>query len=671
MQLTYLCLQPRDGAGASDVHVDAIIAGLQARGHVVHLVEPRARPSTWLPGKAVAAIDMQLRARRWIRRSDAVYVRLHPVAVLSLPFLGRRRLLVEVNGVPADFSVANPTLARFENVVRWGFRRVLRAADHVIVVTEGLGRRVHELAPSARTVVIPNAADPRCFRPGLPRPADAPQGAYALYFGALAKWQGLDLLLDAVTRAAWPPDLHLLIIGDGAMREPVVAAAMRAPDRVIYLGSRPASALPNYLANASMTMMLKRYHDPVAGQSPLKLYESAAAGVPIVATVMHGVTDRVELLDAMVQVADRPEAVAEAVARLHTDRESAASVGRSGREAVLASENWDARAAVLAELLVGTSKTSDEQPRRDSPRLSRPFRKTSRVDNSLPHAHPEKGRPPDGDEVTESGRRGLDSLAATLHRHGVRFWVDSGVLLGLKRAGKINSWESDIDLAVMADQLPALLATLRGLESAGYATDVKRYRGRVYAVGLRPTEKRQEDDLRAAVHVYYPVGNYLCSPQAQIYVPPPAPEVLGSPRSSAGRAMTRLLDRWLYRTANGQPTPTPRPANAPASLPYRLARSAYRRIDRGRLAELWPIREVYVPLTWVVPRDLVLPLSTLEVEDAVYPVPKDVEGYLQYRYGDWRTPVREWHYWADDGAIVAAPPKDVLARLRRDAGPST
>ncbi|MDP6578703.1 MAG: LicD family protein [Candidatus Marinimicrobia bacterium] len=36
-----------------------------------------------------------------------------------------------------------------------------------------------------------------------------------------------------------------------------------------------------------------------------------------------------------------------------------------------------------------------------------------------------------------------------------------------------------------------------------------------------------------------------------------------------------------------------------------------------------------------------------------YTVPKDVEDYLTFRYGDWRTPVKEWDYTKDDGAIIS------------------
>ena len=95
----------------------------------------------------------------------------------------------------------------------------------------------------------------------------------------------------------------------------------------------------------------------------------------------------------------------------------------------------------------------------------------------------------------------------------------------------------------------------------------------------------------------------------------------------------------------------------------RLLRWCYHRVDRGRLAELWPLREVYVPLTWVLPKSLVLPVTTRRIGDRDYPVPCQVEAYLAYRYGDWRQPVDCWSYWSDDGAIRHRRPFEVRDEL--------
>lgn len=44
-------------------------------------------------------------------------------------------------------------------------------------------------------------------------------------------------------------------------------------------------------------------------------------------------------------------------------------------------------------------------------------------------------------------------------------------------------------------------------------------------------------------------------------------------------------------------------------------------------------------------------LAHVQFNGRTYPVPGDAEGYLEFRYGDWRTPVTEWNTFRDDLAV--------------------
>lgn len=45
-------------------------------------------------------------------------------------------------------------------------------------------------------------------------------------------------------------------------------------------------------------------------------------------------------------------------------------------------------------------------------------------------------------------------------------------------------------------------------------------------------------------------------------------------------------------------------------------------------------------------------LTYVNFEGKNYPIPTDFDGYLTARYGDWRTPVKDWNYLEDDQSKI-------------------
>ncbi len=351
MKIAYVCLQPRGDGGASDTHVAGIVGAMRIRGHAVELVETRYRGR--LLGRLVVCVGMQIRAAAAIRRSDVVWLRMHPLGIVTAWLAWRRVLVVEVNGVPEDFYVAHPGLRRLGLILKPALKSQLNRADHLLPVTEGLAAQLRRRFPDSVISVIPNGVDPANFSPDLPRPADAPNGDYVIYFGSLILWQGVDVALAATRERPWPHGVTLLVLGDGPDRAQVEAAAEASPGRVCYLGPVAPEAVPGYVAHACASLIPKRYHDASAGQSPLKLYESMAAGVPVIASVLTGATDLPQIADSLHVVEPESIAFAEAVARVIADPATARDRAARGRSAVLQGHTWAHRAALVEQVLGG------------------------------------------------------------------------------------------------------------------------------------------------------------------------------------------------------------------------------------------------------------------------------------------------------------------------------
>lgn len=57
------------------------------------------------------------------------------------------------------------------------------------------------------------------------------------------------------------------------------------------------------------------------------------------------------------------------------------------------------------------------------------------------------------------------------------------------------------------------------------------------------------------------------------------------------------------------------------------------------------------PVHKKVPRKFYDQFGSIEYKGYAYPIPHQVDEYLKYRYGDWRTPKKEWNFKVDDNAI--------------------
>lgn len=258
---------------------------------------------------------------------------------------------------------------------------------------------------------------------------------------------------------------------------------------------------------------------------------------------------------------------------------------------------------------------------------------------------------------------GLVQLHDVLEASGIQYWVDSGVLLGLVRSRQLNSWEKDIDLAICVENLEQVIRILEDFRSIGYSSVVNRYCSYVYSIGLKPVGDKAASYLEASIHVFYSVGGYLWSPQPQFHVPAPAPEVRSGRRSMAGRLVLALVNRLFFSRNHAKDDLPVTSVKVEKSWLYNGLYSIYRRMDKRVFVSLWPLSEVFVVFTWLVPADLVLPLSGLSLQDRVLPVPGKTEEYLAYRYGDWKTPRQDWFYWRDDGSIVDAEPLKVRQNI--------
>jgi len=219
--------------------------------------------------------------------------------------------------------------------------RYLRKYKRIISTSPTYAERSRILPKLGSLVtVVPNGVDCKRFHPdndGSPvRDRFNLHDKFTLLFvGALTKWhryKGLDILLEAVMLAVKAhPDLLLLVVGDGDLKQSYISLSQRlgVASNGIFVGDVPDHLLPQYYA-ASDTLILPS-KDMSEGFG-LTLLEANATGKPVIASNVGGIPSVVKngYNGLLVQPND-PVALANAIARLDRNRREARAIGRNGR----------------------------------------------------------------------------------------------------------------------------------------------------------------------------------------------------------------------------------------------------------------------------------------------------------------------------------------------------
>ena len=209
-----------------------------------------------------------------------------------------------------------------------------RAADVVAATSETLRRRLEKWCDSSR--LLPNACDFELFEAVPP----VREGAGPLtvgYAGAVDAWFDMELLERL---AALAPEWNFEIVGglEGGARVPPSHGNLV---NLIFHGERPHSEMPAFRGRFDVEIIPFRLTALTHATDPVKLYEAAAAGRPLVATPMESL--RPFARRGVVRLAATAEDFRREIAAAAADR-----AGCAARQRAFARENtWDIRAAAL------------------------------------------------------------------------------------------------------------------------------------------------------------------------------------------------------------------------------------------------------------------------------------------------------------------------------------
>ena len=362
--IAYVSLQAVAEGQDTWAAVNEIVSGIESGGWTVDTYFPdygtRTSPAATVRLRQMYGIQRRLAGR--IGEYDALYVRAHPLAWRISALAQRRSVPVvqECNGPYEDLFIAWPSARLGRPLFEHLQRRQYRGAAAVISVAAGLTEWLIRDTGNPHVVTNGNGANVEVFTPDAPRRPGLPQ-TFAVFFGQFPAWQGIPTLLEAVQLASWPAGLKLVFVGDGALRPEIERLTSAMPDRVVYLGRLPYREVAEVAAHAAVSFVPMVAPEREAKFSPLKLYESMACGVPVIASDTIGISEVVNEHECGLLVAPGDAAgIVAATTRLLTNPELAREMGRRGRDAVVSNYSWRARADQRRQIIEAAIRRSTD-----------------------------------------------------------------------------------------------------------------------------------------------------------------------------------------------------------------------------------------------------------------------------------------------------------------------
>ena len=298
------------------------------------------------------------------------------VLCLSTPVFGSWTawLLARLKGARFLYTIfdLHPEAARNAGLMREGrLYRLLRAADTALchrsdaitTLSKAMKRSITERGlPPEKTTVVPFWLDARKIRPHdrdnpwRRKMGIAPDTFVALYAGTIGYISGAEMLVDVAGRLADRPDILLLIVGGGPVKDSLrLSAERQGLGNIRFLPFQPAEELNDMQATADVGLV-SLFSSAGETSIPSKVLGYLAAGRPVVASVTADSPTAQQILKARCGVAvpcQDAAAMAQAISSLRDDPTSARQMGANARQCLLAEYSREHCTGLYEVLLSG------------------------------------------------------------------------------------------------------------------------------------------------------------------------------------------------------------------------------------------------------------------------------------------------------------------------------
>lgn len=230
---------------------------------------------------------------------------------------------------------------------------VSKMATGIVVISDHL--RINYLPYKKKILVAHDGVSLKRFsrtlekREARERLGLAPEKNLSVYAGTVSKLKGIDFLLVA---ASLLPEVDFLLVG------PFSAEWQneKFPSNIKLLGKKEQKDIPILLQAADV--LLLPHPKGEYSQSPMKLFEYMASGVPIVASRLPSISEVLNDKNAILVEAENGEAIASGITKIISDNKLAQALAEKAYDDVQ-NYTWEKRGIAVAEFIKKTMRETN------------------------------------------------------------------------------------------------------------------------------------------------------------------------------------------------------------------------------------------------------------------------------------------------------------------------
>lgn len=219
----------------------------------------------------------------------------------------------------------------------------------------------------------------------------------------------------------------------------------------------------------------------------------------------------------------------------------------------------------------------------------------------------------------------LHRLKEICEENHIRFWLIGGTLLGARRHGGFIPWDDDVDAAMMREDIEQLMGVMDKYPDLKVEKYFKNTGKRGPLMTVKITFAEDDSPFCADIMCYDFAGNSGMDEDALWSSIQKVRENTFNELVDAGSSLTRKYrDEYLDNDADRSLIYSIYDKRIKQLPEVNDRKYIYRSIDcvSGAWQQLFPV-------------DRIMPFGELEFEGEMYPVPKDLEWYLNLNYGDY------------------------------------